>query len=73
MASDDSEFKGLGEGYLIPISGLLALIFAIFAGATAFRAFSARSPVLAIAPIIFGLVSIYLVRVRQKASEQQNE
>ncbi|PSP89054.1 hypothetical protein BRC87_08180 [Halobacteriales archaeon QS_4_66_20] len=65
--------NGFGETYAIPITGLLALLFAVLAGATVYPAVSSGSVGLLGFPVIFGLASLLCVRLRQRYVESSAE
>ena len=53
-------------GYLVPITGLLAFVFALVAGASAYPAISSGSIGLATLPVIFAAASLLCLRLRQR-------
>jgi hypothetical protein len=57
------------EGYVVPITGLLALLFALLAGGSAYPAVRSGSVGLAALPIIFGAASLLCLKLRQRAVE----
>lgn len=59
-ASGDVTFS---DGYVVPITGLLAFLFALMAGMSVFPALSG-SPGDLVLPIIFGAASLVCLRVR---------
>ncbi len=66
--SSDERAPVFSEGFVVPISGLLALLFAVMAGMTVFPALSGSPGDIAL-PIIFGLASLLCFRIRRRASE----
>lgn len=54
------------DGFVVPITGLLALLFAIMAGMTVYPALSGSPGDIAL-PIIFGIASLLSFRLRQRA------
>lgn len=75
MADDSTRREGpvIGEGYVIPITGLLALIFALMAGGTAYPAVRSGSLALAPLPVIFGAASLVCIRLRKRYVEAKAE
>ena len=63
--SDGSGRSAFAGGYVGPISGLLALCFALMAGLTAGRALSG-DPADAVLPVTFALGAILAMRFRQR-------
>lgn len=63
--SDDGR-AAITDGYVAPIAGLLALVFALMTGITAGRALSGDPADIAL-PVIFALASLAAVRVRQRS------
>jgi len=63
--SEGSGRSGFAGGYVGPISGLLALCFALMAGLTAGRALSG-DPADAALPVAFALGAILAMRFRQR-------
>ncbi|WP_418284684.1 hypothetical protein [Halorubrum sp. DTA46] len=70
--SDDSGRTAITDGYVVPIAGLLALVFALMTGITAGRALSGDPADIAL-PVIFGLASLVAVRVRQRSLAARDE
>ncbi|TKX74775.1 hypothetical protein EXE46_06990 [Halorubrum sp. GN11_10-6_MGM] len=64
--SDESEGSAFDEGYVVPIAGLLAFMFALMAGLTAQRALSGDPADVAV-PVGFGAVAVIALRIRMKA------
>lgn len=62
-----------GEGYVVPITGLLALLFALLAGGTAYPALTSGSVSLATLPVIFGAASLLCIRLRQRYIDAKEE
>jgi hypothetical protein len=69
MTDGDNERSEFGETYGAPITGLLALLFAVLAGATAYPTVTSGSVSLVAFPVIFGLASLLCVRLRQRYVE----
>ncbi|QKY15451.1 hypothetical protein [Halorubrum sp. CBA1229] len=63
--SDGSGQSAVTGGYVGPISGLLALCFALMAGLTAGRALSG-DPADAALPVAFALGAVLAIRFRQR-------
>ncbi|WP_336345010.1 hypothetical protein [Halalkalicoccus ordinarius] len=59
---DDGAFS---DGFAIPITGLLAFVFALMAGMTVLPALSGSLGDLAL-PVIFGAASVLCFRLRQQ-------
>ncbi|GAB6879147.1 hypothetical protein JCM17823_14210 [Halorubrum gandharaense] len=55
------------EGFVIPIAGLLSLLFALMAGVTLGNALGSGDPVAFGFPIGFAAVSLIAFRIRQRA------
>lgn len=68
---DDSRLTT--DGYVVPITGLLALLFALLAGGSAYPAVQSGSVGLAAVPVIFGVASVLCLRLRQRAVEADDE
>ena len=66
MSDDDDGRAAITDGYVSPIAGLIALLFALMAGITAGRALSGDLADVAL-PVIFALASLAAVRVRQRS------
>ncbi|ELZ47612.1 hypothetical protein C465_10491 [Halorubrum distributum JCM 9100] len=64
--SDESEGSAFGEGYVIPIAGLLSFMFALMAGLTAQRALSGDPTDVAVT-VGFAVVAVLALRIRMKA------
>jgi hypothetical protein len=64
--SDGSDRSAFTEGYVVPISGLLALMFALMAGLTAGRALSGDLADAAL-PVGFAVASLLALRLRQRS------
>lgn len=60
------------DGFAVPITGLLAFLFAIMAGMTVTPALSGSLTDIAI-PVSFGLASLFCFRLRQQAIASQTE
>lgn len=75
MADDSTRRKGpvTSDGYVVPISGLLAFLFALMAGGSAYPAFTSGSIGAMTLPVIFGAVSLLFLRVRQRSLEARGE
>lgn len=54
------------DGYVIPITGLLSVLFMILAGGTAYSAFTDGSIGVIALPVIFGSAGLYCMRLRQR-------
>jgi hypothetical protein len=63
--SDGSGRSTFTGGYVGPVSGLLALCFALMAGLTAGRALSG-DPADAVLPVAFALGAVLAIRFRQR-------
>jgi hypothetical protein len=63
--SDGSDRTPITDGYVVPIAGLLALLFAVMAGLTAPRAFSGE-PTDALLPVGFAVGSLAALRLSQR-------
>ncbi|MEF8812846.1 MAG: hypothetical protein V5A55_03395 [Halovenus sp.] len=57
------------DGYVIPITGLLSILFMILAGGTAYSAFTSGSIGVMTLPVIFGSAGLYCLRLRQRYIE----
>ena len=64
--SDESGGSAVTEGYVVPIAGLVAFMFALMAGLTAGRALSGDPADIAV-PVGFGAISLLALRIRIKA------
>ncbi|VTT87802.1 hypothetical protein DM2_1136 [Halorubrum sp. DM2] len=64
--SDESGGSAFTEGYVVPIAGLLALMFALMAGLTAQRALSGDPADIAVT-VGFAAVAVIALRIRIKA------
>lgn len=64
---------GIGEGYAIPITGLLSVLFAVMAGGTAYPAVTSGSIGLATLPVIFGAASLISLLLRKRFLEAKSE
>lgn len=75
MGDDSTRREGpvTADGYVIPITGLLALIFALMAGGSAYPAFASGSTGAMALPVIFGAASLLFFRLRQRYVEAQEE
>ncbi|SDQ46744.1 hypothetical protein [Natronobacterium texcoconense] len=60
------------DGFVVPITGLLALLFAVMAGMTVLPALSGSASDMAL-PIIFGGASLLAFRLRQRAIAANEE
>lgn len=66
MASGSSRDDGaFSEGFAVPITGLLAFVFALMAGMTVLPALSGSPGDLAL-PLIFGGASVVCFRLRRR-------
>ena len=64
--TDGNNPVAITDGYVSPIAGLVALLFALMAGASAGRALSGDPADVAL-PVIFALASLVAARVRQRS------
>ena len=64
--SDDSGGSAFTEGYVVPIAGLLSLVFALMAGLTAQRALSGGPADVGVT-VGFLVVAVLALRIRIKA------
>lgn len=64
--SGDEEASAFPEGFVVPITGLLAFLFAMMAGMSVRPALSGSPGDLAL-PLIFGAASLVCFRLRQRA------
>lgn len=71
--SDNSRQLVTENGYVIPITGLLATVFALLAGGTAYPAITSGSVSLATLPVIFGAGSLICLRLRQRYVERKDQ
>ncbi|WP_440765890.1 hypothetical protein [Natronorubrum sp. DTA7] len=62
----NDEASVFSDGFAVPITGLLALLFAVMAGMTVFPALSGSPGDVAL-PLIFGAASLLCFRLRQRA------
>ena len=72
MSNNSNERITPTGGYIAPIAGLLALLFALMAGGSAYPAITSGSLALAIVPVIFGGISLLCLRIRQRALEAKS-
>ena len=70
--SDASDRWPITDGYVVPIAGLIALLFALMAGLTAPRALSGE-PTDALLPIGFALGALAALRLRQRYGATNGE
>jgi hypothetical protein len=70
--SDESGGSAFGEGYVIPIAGLLSFTFALMAGLTAQRALSGDPADVAV-PVGFAVIAVLALRIRMKAVAARSE
>ncbi|EMA62948.1 hypothetical protein [Halorubrum lipolyticum] len=63
--SDGPDRTPFTDGYVVPIAGLMALLFALMAGLTAQRALSG-DPADAVLPIGFAVGALAALRLRQR-------
>jgi len=63
--SDGADRTPLTDGYVVPIAGLMALVFALMAGLTAQRALSG-DPADAVLPVGFAIGALAALRLRQR-------
>ncbi|WP_181692825.1 hypothetical protein [Natronomonas sp. LN261] len=68
MGNDEIDLGGaFPDGFVVPITGLLAFLFAVLAGASAYPAISGSWGVDAVAlPIVFIAASLVCLRLRSK-------
>ena len=68
MADDEVDLGGaFPDGFAVPITGLLAFLFAVLAGASAYPALSGSWGTEAVAtPAIFAVASLVCLRLRSK-------
>ena len=72
--SDGSDRTPFTGGYVVPIAGLMAVLFALMAGLTAGRALSG-DPADAVLPVGFAIGALAALRIRQRyagASDGEN-
>lgn len=66
MSNEPSRDGGaFPDGFVVPIAGLLAFLFALMAGMSVFPALSGSPGDLAL-PVIFGLASVLCFRLRKR-------
>ncbi|SDF59804.1 hypothetical protein SAMN04488067_10621 [Halorubrum xinjiangense] len=70
--SDESGGSAFSEGYVVPIAGLLAFMFALMAGLTAQRALSGDPADVAV-PVGFAAIAVLALRIRTKAVAARSE
>ncbi|PAU84238.1 hypothetical protein CK500_07350 [Halorubrum salipaludis] len=63
--SEGSDRTPATDGYVTPIAGLMALLFALMAGLTAQRALSG-DPADAVLPVAFAIGALGALRLRQR-------
>ncbi|WP_123621407.1 hypothetical protein [Halorubrum sp. CSM-61] len=63
--SDETDRTPFTDGYVVPIAGLMALLFALMAGLTAQRALSG-DPADAVLPVGFSIGALAALRLRQR-------
>ncbi|WP_144920169.1 hypothetical protein [Halorubrum salsamenti] len=63
--SDEPDRAPFTDGYVVPIAGLMALLFALMAGLTAGRALSG-DPADAALPVGFVIGALAALRIRQR-------
>jgi hypothetical protein len=75
MGNDEVDLGGaFPDGFAVPITGLLAFLFAVLAGASAYPALSGSWGTDAVAmPVVFGVASLLCLRLRSKYRAGQNE
>jgi hypothetical protein len=68
MGNDEVDLGGaFPDGFAVPITGLLAFLFAVLAGASAYPALSGSWGTEAVAtPVVFGLASLVCLRLRSR-------
>ncbi|WP_434522396.1 hypothetical protein [Halorubrum sp. AS12] len=70
--SDESGGSAFSEGYVIPIAGLVAFVFALMAGLTAQRALSGDPADVGVT-VGFAAVAVLALRIRIKAVAARSE
>lgn len=71
-SGDSDRGDVFSEGFVVPITGLLALLFAVMAGGSAYPAFSGSWGLEAMAlPVIFGAASLFFIRLRSNYVEKR--
>ena len=63
--SNRDDRSAFSDGFAVPITGLLSILFALLAGMSVFPALSGSPADLAL-PIVFGASSIVCFRLRQR-------
>jgi len=66
--SDGADRLSVTDGYVVPIAGLMALVFALMAGLTAQRALSG-DPADAVLPLGFAIGALAALRLRRRYAE----
>lgn len=70
--SNRDDRSAFPDGFAIPITGLLAFMFALMAGMTVFPALSGSLGDVAL-PIVFGATSVICFRLRQRYIAAQSD
>lgn len=69
---NDEGWTTFTDGFIVPIAGLLALLFAVMAGMSVLPALSG-SPQDLLTPIIFGGAALLCFRLRRRAIEARDD
>ena len=70
--TDASGGVTFSDGYVVPITGLLAFLFALMAGMSVFPALSGEPGDLVL-PVIFGAASLVCLRIRSGYARAEEE
>ena len=75
MGNDEVDLGGaFPDGFAVPITGLLAFLFAVLAGASAYPALSGSWGSEAVAtPIVFAAASLVCLHLRSRYRDGQDE
>lgn len=68
--SNDDRSVAFSEGYMVPIMGLLSVLFALMTGMSLWPALSGTPSDFAL-PVIFGIATVISFRLRQRAIAAQ--
>ena len=68
----DERFSAFESGFVVPIAGLLSLLFAVMAGASVGFALDGSTELFGL-PIIFGAVSLFFFYVRKQRLDAMDE
>lgn len=71
-APGDERFSPFESGFVVPIAGLLSLIFAVMAGASVGFALNGSTELFGL-PIIFGAASLFFFYVRKQRLDAMEE